>query len=277
MSTTHQPMTIPNLTLNNGAKMPQIGFGTWQIKQQKLCKEMVTEALSAGYRHIDTAQIYSNEQYVGEAVQESSLEREDLFITTKISVHNFLRVEKSFEQSLQRLDMDYVDLLLLHYPVTGLRAGAWKKLEDIHKSGQAKAIGVSNYTIRHLKQLLSTSMVKPAVNQVELHIFLQQPELLAYCEENGIVVQAYSPLAHGQGLDNIALDVLAQKYGKTPAQIMLRWCIEVGTAPLPKSATPERIKENIDIFDFELEIEDIQKIQQLERGLRTCWDPTRTP
>jgi diketogulonate reductase-like aldo/keto reductase len=277
MDTTKDPMIIPKIPLNTGAEMPQIGFGVWQIKRHDECVAAVSEAFATGYRQVDTAQIYGNEAYVGEAVRESGLPRDEVFITTKISVHNFMRVEKSFDQSLTRLNMEYVDLLLLHYPVAGLRIKAWQSLEDIHLAGKAKAIGVSNYTVRHLKQLMSTCRVKPAVNQVELHVFLQQPELLAFCEENGIVVQAYSPLAHGEGMDNKVLVGIAAKHGKTPAQIMLRWCIEVGTVPLPKSATLQRIHENIDIFDFELDIEDLQKIQQLDCNLRTCWDPTRTP
>ncbi|MDQ3123102.1 MAG: aldo/keto reductase [bacterium] len=274
---TNQTMNIPQVTLNTGANMPHIGFGVWQIKNREDCIMAVKEAIAAGYRHIDTAQIYGNEAYVGEAVQESGITREDMFITTKISIHNFLRVEKSFNSSLERLGMEYVDLLLLHFPVTVLRNSAWQHLEKIHHEGKAKAIGVSNYTIRHLKQLMSNSVIKPAVNQVELHVYLQQPELLEFCEDNGIVVQAYSPLAHGKGMDNETLQMIADKHGKTPAQIMLRWCVEVGTVPLPKSSTSERINENIEIFDFELDIEDIQKLQQLDQDMHTCWDPTRTP
>ncbi|MDQ3064979.1 MAG: aldo/keto reductase [bacterium] len=277
MHTTKETMTAPNVVLNTGSKMPQIGFGVWQIKGRNECVGAVGEALKAGYRHVDTAQIYGNEVYVGEAVNESGLERKELFITTKISVHNFMRVRKSFVQSLERLDMQYVDLLLLHFPVPGLRVKAWKHLEDIYQEGGAKAIGVSNYTVRHLKQLMISCRVKPAVNQVELHVFLQQPELVAFCEENGIVVQAYSPLAHAKGIDDKVLAEIAAKLNKTPAQIMLRWCIEAGTVPLPKSATPKRIHENMEIFDFELDIEDIQKIQQLDSNMRTCWDPTRSP
>lgn len=270
-------MAVPVVKLNTGAEMPQIGFGVWQITDRKKCVDSVLTAFAAGYRHVDTAQIYGNEAYVGEAVKSSGLPREDLFITTKISIRNFLNVKKSLAKSLENLSMDYVDLLLLHYPVSGLRGRAWSNLEDVHLAGKAKAIGVSNYTIRHLKQLLANCRIKPAVNQVELHVFLQQPELISFCEENGITVQAYSPLAHGQGLDNQVLAEIADKHNKTPAQIMLRWCLEVGAIPLPKSETPERIKENIGIFDFELDIEDMQKIQMLEQGLRTCWDPTRTP
>ncbi len=269
--------SIPAVTLNSGNKMPRIGFGLWQVKNRLECVDSIVRAAEAGYRHFDTAQIYGNEQFVGEALKAADIPREDVFLTTKISIHNFLRVQKSFDVSLEKLDTHYVDLLLLHFPVTGLRHNAWKRLERIYKDGLARSIGVSNYTIRHLEQLLDDCEVKPAVNQVELHVYLQQPELLAYCEEQGIAVQAYSPLAHGQGIDNDVLAEIAKKHGKTPAQVMLRWCVEVGATPLPKSTTPKRIKENIGIFDFELDIEDLKKIQKLERNLRTCWDPTKTP
>jgi diketogulonate reductase-like aldo/keto reductase len=270
-------MPVPDVKLNSGVKMPELGFGLWQIKDRNECISSVGVAVEAGYRHFDTAQIYGNEQYLAEGLKAANLPREESFITTKISVHNFLKVENSFAESLQKLETDYIDLLLLHYPVTALRSKAWKNLEQIHEAGQARSIGVSNYTIRHLKQLLEKCTVKPAVNQVELHVYLQQPELLAFCDEQGITVEAYSPLVHGQGMDNQALIEIGKKYGKSPAQIMLRWCIEAGTVPLPKSVTPKRIKENIDIFDFELSVEDLQQIQRLEKGLRTCWDPTRTP
>lgn len=272
-----RPMSVPEVTLNNSLLMPGIGFGVWQIKDREECISSVRTALEAGYRHIDTAQIYGNEQHVGEAVKTSGIDRKEIFITTKISIYNFLRVQKSFATSLDKLGTDYVDLLLLHYPVSKVRGKAWAKLEELNRAGKARSIGVSNYTIKHLTELLENCKIKPAVNQVELHVYLQQPELLAFCKEQGIVVEAYSPLAHGHGMDNPVLESIAKKYGKTPAQIMLRWCVEAGTVPLPKSATPKRIKENIDIFDFALTPEDMKKIEELEEGLRTCWDPTRTP
>lgn len=268
---------VPNVELNNGEQMPGLGFGLWQIKDYEECVRSVVQAAEAGYRHFDTAQIYGNEQWVGEGLKASDVPREDIFLTTKISIHNFLKVHKSFEGSLRKLQTDYVDLLLLHFPVSGVRGPAWKKLELLYDEGTVRSIGVSNYTIRHLKQLFASCAIKPAVNQVELHVFLQQPELLAFCEDNGIAVQAYSPLAHGYGMDNEVLQSIAKKHGKTPAQIMLRWCIEVGTTPLPKSVTPKRIKENIDIFDFELDVKDLQALQKLDKNLRTCWDPSKTP
>ena len=267
-------MDIPSTLLSSGASIPSIGFGLWKNKDRAECVASVVEAVKAGYRHFDTAQVYGNEEFLAEGLKQAGLGRKETFITTKIRVENFLRVNKSFEKSLENLQTDYVDLLLLHFPVTGLRGNAWKHLEQLHKDGKAKTIGVSNYTIRHLEHLLKDCEIKPAVNQVELHVFLQQPELLAYCKEQGIAVEAYSPLAHGQGIDDPALVEIGKKHGKTSAQVMLRWCIEAGTIPLPKSVTPERIKQNIDIFDFKLDDEDMAKIKGLEKNMRTCWDPT---
>jgi diketogulonate reductase-like aldo/keto reductase len=267
-------MKIPSTKLSENVLIPNVGFGLWKNKDEAECIESVKMAVKAGYRHFDTAQAYGNEQFLAEGLKQAGLDRKDVFITTKIKVENFLRVEKSFEKSLENLQTDYVDLLLLHFPVTILRHSAWKMVEEIHKEGKAKTIGVSNYTIKHLTHLLEECEIKPAVNQVELHVFLQQPELLAYCDEQGIAVEAYSPLAHGNGLDDPVLAEIGTKYGKTPTQIMLRWCLEAGTIPLPKSTHKDRIEQNIDIFDFRLDDEDMAKIKGLERDMRTCWDPT---
>jgi diketogulonate reductase-like aldo/keto reductase len=269
-------MNVPRLKFNSGTEIPQVGLGLWKVKKEKECKAAVAAGLEAGYRHFDTAQYYENEQFVGTVIAESSVPREEIFITTKIANHNFdpNRLAPSFEESLKKLQTDYVDLLLLHFPVSGLRQAAWKQLEGFAGDGRAKAIGVSNYTIRHLEELLAESEVVPAVNQVELHVFLQQPELVEFCQKRDILVEAYSPLAHGHGLDDPVLQELAKKHGKSTAQIMLRWCVEIGTVPLPKSIHPERIRENIEIFDFTLDAEDMAKLKTLDRGLRTCWDPT---
>jgi diketogulonate reductase-like aldo/keto reductase len=262
--------------LNNGRTIPPIGFGLWKVKDRDTCIASINIALAAGYRHFDTAQAYDNESFVGEAVAASSVPRSDLFITTKISVENITlgRVTTSFEKSLKQLHTDYADLLLLHFPVTLRRGAAWSKLEEIQKAGGAKSIGVSNYTIRHLEELLAKCSIPPAVNQVELHVYLQQPELLEFCNKHNIIVEAYSPLAHGQGLDNPVLTEIAAKHHKTPGQIMIRWCLEAGTVPLPKSVTPERIKSNIDVFDFSLDADDMSKLASLDSDQRTCWDPT---
>lgn len=270
---------IPMLTLNDGYKIPQIGLGLWQIKNPKEFKQAFEESVKAGYRHFDTAQFYANEGMLGDAWTASSLKREDIYITTKINLSNFGkgRTLKSTNESLEKLKTDYIDLLLLHFPVTGLRKGSWLALEELQKEGKVHSIGVSNYTIRHLEDMKKYARVVPAVNQVELHVFLQQPELLKYCKDNGIVVEAYSPLAHATDMKDSTVKMIAKKYNKTYAQIMLRWCIENDLVVLPKSVTPERIKENISIFDFSLDSGDIKQIKAIDRNGRTTWDPTLVP
>ncbi|MBI2009332.1 aldo/keto reductase [Candidatus Saccharibacteria bacterium] len=272
-------MAIPSLKMNTGAKIPQVGLGLWIVLPGFVAKKAVRSALDADYRHFDTAQAYHNEQHLGAALKESGIDRGEVFITTKIRTTNLGSddIIPSFEKSLDKLQTDYVDLLLIHFPVTETRKAAWQKLEEIHKSGRAKAIGVSNYMVSHLEELLKECTVKPAVNQVELHVFLQMTELVDYCKKKGIIVEAYSPLAHGHGMDDPVLQKIAKKHGKTTAQIMLRWCLEIGTVPLPKSTHKDRIKENIDIFDFKLDIGDMAELKKLDRGFRTCWDPTNVP
>lgn len=272
-------MSIPSISLSLGKQIPQLGLGLWKVKDEQECKQAVAWALELGYQHFDTAQLYGNEAFLGAALQESKIPRKEIFITTKIWLDNFLpgRLTHSFEKSLENLQTDYVDLLLLHFPVPVLRHRAWRKLEEIYQSGQAKSIGVSNYTIRHLEHLLKDCSVKPAVNQVELHIFLQQPELVTFCRDHDIVVEAYSPLAHARDMDNPTLTEIAKKHDKTSAQIMLRWCIEQGFVAIPKSVHKERLQQNIDIFDFKLDQDDHKKIKQLDQNLRTTWDPTHTP
>lgn len=264
------------IQLNSGHTIPPIGLGVWKVKDRDECVGAVGAALEAGYRHIDTAQAYGNETFVGEAIGASELARDQIFVTTKIRTENIIigNIEGSFEHSLANLKTDYVDLLLLHFPATLRRQPAWPKMEKILESGRAKSIGVSNYTIRHLEELLATAKTPPAVNQVELHIYLQQPELLEFCKKHNIVVEAYSPLVHGRDHDNPVLANIAQKHGKTTAQIMLRWCIEHGAVPLPKSVHPERIKANFDVFDFSLDPDDLTRLATLNSNLRTCWDPT---
>ncbi len=262
--------------LSNGVEIPQIGLGLWKNVLPNVVNKSVKSALDAGYTHFDSAQIYLNEGFLGKALAKSGTKREEVFITTKVWNGNQPdgKLQKSILKSLKKLDTDYIDLLLLHFPVTKTRARAWELLEEAYEKKQARAIGVSNYTVRHLEELLKTCKVKPMVNQVELHVFLQQPELLAYCKENGIVVEAYSPIAHGNGLDDPALVEIAKKHSKSTAQIMIRWCIEVGAVPLPKSTHEERIKQNIDVFDFKLDSSDMKKLKGLDKNLRTCWDPT---
>jgi len=272
-------MKIPSLKLVDGYSIPQVGLGLWQNTDQNQFNAAVEAALAAGYRHFDSAQAYNNEQFLGDAWKKSSKRREELFLTTKISVQNFLhkKVHASFEESLNKLQTDYVDLLLLHFPVTILRKKAWKALEEIHQSGGARSIGVSNYTIRHLEEMQDYTKTKPVVNQVELHVFLQQPELVKYCRDNNIVIEAYSPLAHGTPMDNEVIAGIAKKHGKTYAQVMLRWLLQQDFVILPKSVTPSRIQENIDLFDFELNEEDLAKLAEQDRDLRTCWSPVHVP
>lgn len=269
-------MTVPDIKMSNGKTVPQIGLGLWLNKDEQECKSAVNYALEAGYRHFDSAQIYANEQFLGTALKESGIARSEVFITTKIWNDNLWwdGFDPSFDESLEKLQTDHVDLLLIHFPVTNQRRPAWYKMEEKFKRGQAKAIGVSNYTVTHLKELLSECSVKPVVNQVELHVFLQQPELVTYCQENDIVLEAYSPLAHGYSMDDPLLQQVADKHGKTTAQIMIRWCIELGFVVLPKSVSKDRIQQNIDVFDFVLDSDDMAKLKTLDRDFRTAWDPT---
>lgn len=270
---------MKNIELSSSTTIPQLGFGTWLIKDEKECKDAIKIALETGYRHIDTAQIYENEQFIGEEISESKIPRNELFLTTKIWNENMYwdDIFSSFEESLRKLQTDYVDLLLLHFPVTELRRPAWRRMEDLFSSGKVKSIGVSNYTIAHLEELLSECKVKPSVNQIELHVFLQQPELVKFCKDNGIAIEAYSPLAHGYLVEDPVLKKIAEKHKKTLAQIMLRWCLDQDFITLPKARGRDHIQENFDVFDFRLDEGDLKEISKLDRDLRTCWDPTRVP
>lgn len=267
---------MKKIKLNNGTEIPELGLGLWRMRNKGECIQAVKDALELGYRHFDTAQIYGNEAFLGEALKQSKVPRKEIFITTKIYNDNMWweDIDGSFDESLKNLQTDYVDLLLLHFPVTELRRPAWQKMQNYAREGRARAIGVSNYTIGHLEELLRECSIKPAVNQVELHVYLQQPELVKYCKDNDILVEAYSPLAHGEEINNPVLEKIGKKYGKSPAQVMIRWCVEQGTVPLPKSTHKDRIKENMDVFDFKFDAEDKKALAGLERNFRTCWDPT---
>jgi diketogulonate reductase-like aldo/keto reductase len=272
-------MSVPLLQLSDGHTIPQVGLGTWKIKDSAEHKAAFQAAIEAGYRHIDTAQAYDNEQFLGAEWQKSSLKREELFITTKIAVQNFgkHKAARSFAESLERLQTDYVDLLLLHFPVPVLRKKTWQALEEIQANGQAKSIGVSNFTIRHLQEMESYAKVMPVINQVELHVFLQQPELIKYCQSNNIVVEAYSPLARAHETNNETIKQIAAKHNKTYAQVMLRWLIEQVLVVIPKSVNPSRIQENIDIFNFQLDGSDMEALKQEDKNLRICWSPVHVP
>lgn len=272
-------MKVPSLKLADGHSIPQVALGLWHNKDHSEFDTAFEAALAAGYRHFDSAQAYGNEQFLGAAWRRSGLKREEFFITTKIAVQHFGRnkAKRSFEESLQKLQTEYVDLLLLHFPVTLLRKKTWQALEEIQAAGQAKTIGVSNYTIRHLEEMKGYAKVLPAVNQVELHVFLQQPELVKYCHDNDIVVEAYSPLAHAKAMDNTAIANIAKKHNKSYAQIMLRWLIQQDLVILPKSVTPSRIQANIDVFDFQLDDEDLAALAKQDQNLHTAWSPVHVP
>lgn len=272
-------MLTPQLRMNDDNKIPQVGLGLWQVKDEVEFNTSFSAGVEVGYRHFDSAQAYGNEQFLGAAWKASGLKREDIFITTKIRVENMTigHTTQSFEKSLKNLQTDYVDMILLHFPVTIVRKKAWKQLEKIHAAGQARSIGVSNYTVKHLEEMKEYAKITPAVNQVELHVFLQQPELIDYCRSNNIVVEAYSPLAHAREMDEPVIQEIAKKHSKSYAQVMLRWCIQKNLVVLPKSVNPERVRQNIDIFDFELDDEDMTQLTKLDKDLRTCWDPTHIP
>jgi diketogulonate reductase-like aldo/keto reductase len=216
---------------------------------------------------------------LGKAWKDSGVKREDIFITTKINIKNFSKKKllSSFEESLEKLNSDYVDLLLLHFPVPVLRKNAWAGLEEIKESKKAKSIGVSNYTIRHLEELFKYTKVRPVINQVELHVFLQQPELRQFCKDNNIQVEAYSPLARVHILDNPVVQKIADKHDKTYTQVMLRWLIDNDLVIIPKSVTPKRIKENIDLFDFKLDTTDLKELKEIDLDKRFCWSPVHVP
>jgi len=272
-------MKVPMLRLADGNAIPQIALGTWQSTDELEFQTAFQAAIEAGYRHFDTAQAYGNEQFLGSAWRGSGLKRDELFITTKIAVQHFGydKAKRTFAESLQKLQTDYVDLLLLHFPVPVLRKKTWQALEELHAAGTARSIGVSNYTVRHLEEMDSYAKVKPVVNQVELHVFLQQPELIKYCQQHDIVVEAYSPLARSRVMDNAVIAEIAKQHHKTYAQIMLRWLLEQDLVILPKSVTPERIRQNIDILNFKLDDKDHEQLAALDQDLRTCWSPVHIP
>lgn len=262
-------------TLNNTIKMPWLGFGVFQVQDGQEVEQAVRWALKAGYRSIDTAAIYGNELGVGKAIQESGVKRDDIFLTTKVWNEDLRkrRTLEAFNDSLERLGTDYVDLCLIHWPVKGCYKDAWKTLEDIYKSGKVKAIGVSNFLVNHLEDILADGHITPAVDQVEFHPYLRQPNLLTFCKKHNIQLEAWSPLMRGKILTVPEILKLADKYQKTSAQIVLRWDLQHGVVTIPKSVHRERIFENIQIFDFELLPEHMALLDQLDQGNRIGPDP----
>ncbi|RFA19878.1 aldo/keto reductase [Subtercola boreus] len=268
--------TAPQITLNDGHSIPQVGLGVYKVTDAEAV-DAIGVALENGYRHIDTATLYENEVGVGEALRRADVPRAEIFVTTKVfqDRHGYDEARRSFDESLERLQLDYVDLFLIHWPAPrqNLYVETWRALEKIQADGLARSIGVSNFHTHHLDRLAAEASVVPSVNQVELHPWLPQAELRAYDDAHGIVTEAWSPLARGRVLENVVLDRLAAKYGTTPAQIVIRWHVQLGNVVIPKSVTPSRIASNIDVFGFELDADDLALISKLESGERTGRDP----
>ena len=262
-------------TLNNGLTMPYLGFGVYQVNEGNEVENAVKFALETGYRSIDTATVYGNELGVGTAIKESGIAREDIFLTTKVWNDDLRkkRTLKAFEESLEKLQTDYVDLYLVHWPVAGFYKEAWQAMEEIYASGRAKAIGVSNFLVHHLEDILSDGKVVPAVNQIEFHPYLVQPELLKFCQSNQIQVEAWSPLMQGHIVSVPTINDMAKKYNKSEAQIVLRWDLQHDVVTIPKSVNPKRIIENMQIFDFELSQEDMDTLDALDKGKHFGPDP----
>ncbi|MGH7854414.1 MAG: aldo/keto reductase [Candidatus Binatia bacterium] len=293
-------MIDARLALNDGSEIPQLGLGVWRIPNDRKCERAVLTAFEAGYRHIDTASFYGNEESVGAAIRASGISREEIFVTTKLWNSDHASPERALETSLSRLKLNYIDLYLIHYPVPQ-RLRSWRALEKLQQQGKARSIGVSNFTIGHLTELLAQTDTVPAVNQVEFHPYLYQRELLEFCVARGIVVEAYSPLTQGERLSDRKLVAVAKKYPKaslspasrtklsfmsgasrgdgtkSTAQILIRWAIQHNLVVIPKSANPSRIRENAEVFDFAITDEDMQTLDSFNENLRTCWDPTNAP
>ncbi|KAF9529226.1 NADP-dependent oxidoreductase domain-containing protein [Crepidotus variabilis] len=274
-------MSLPKLALNSivtlptGHPMPLLGFGVYQNYDTKAS---VLEAFKAGYRHIDSAQAYKNEAHVGEAVRESGLNREDVFITTKCASkqHGYDNATKGVDNSLEQLGTDYIDLFLIHDPLSGKvkRIETYKALLEAKAAGKIRSVGVSNYNVKHIEEIKAAGYEAPAVNQIELHPFCQQKEIVEYCKTNNIVVEAYCPLVRGE-MDNVVIKEVAAKYNRNPAQVLIRWSLQRGFIPLPKSATPSRIQSNAAVYDFELAEEDLRKLDDLDQGKAGAisWNP----
>jgi 2,5-diketo-D-gluconate reductase A len=264
-------MSVPNIQLNDGHSIPQLGFGVFQVDPEETAPA-VREALEVGYRHIDTAEMYGNERGVGEAIRASGLDRGELYVTSKLNngFHRPDDARRAFGRTLAELGLEYVDLFLIHWPLPTLYDGdfvsTWQTLEEFRQDGRARSIGVSNFQVEHLERLAAETDTVPAVNQIELHPYLLNAAVRAYDEAHGIATEAWSPIAQGEVLDDPVITEIAERVGRTPAQVVLRWHIQRGNIVFPKSVTPERIRENFEIFDFELESGDIEQIAGLDRG-----------
>jgi 2,5-diketo-D-gluconate reductase A len=269
--------TVPTIRLNNGVEIPQLGFGVYQVPPEDTA-DAVSTALEIGYRHIDTAEMYGNEKGVGEAVARSGIDRGEVFVTSKLN-NGFHRRDdalRAFDQSLGDLGFEYLDLFLIHWPLPGIDVDyieTWKAMEEIYASGRCRAIGVSNFQAHHLRRLFSQAQVRPAVNQIEVHPYLTQEELRAFDADHEIVTEAWSPIAQGKVLGDPAIVAIAERLGRTPAQVVLRWHVQRGDVVFPKSVSRQRMQENVELFDFELGTDDMATLTGLDRGERTGPDP----
>jgi 2,5-diketo-D-gluconate reductase A len=269
-------ISVPTLHIAGSDTIPQLGFGVFQVPPEDTA-DVVRTALVTGYRHIDTAAMYRNEEGVGEATRSAGVERDDVFVTTKLpnDSHGREATRRALDTSLARLDYDYVDLYLIHWPLPGKDqyVETWQTFVELHQEGLARAIGVSNFQPHHLQRIIDETGVTPAVNQIELHPYLQQAELRDFHREHGILTEAWSPIAQGGVLEDPVITGMAEDLGRSPAQIVLRWHIEIGNVVIPKSVTPSRIEENFYLFSFELGEDRLAQIAELDRGERTGFDP----
>jgi 2,5-diketo-D-gluconate reductase A len=269
--------TVPTIALNNGVSIPQLGFGVFQVPPEET-KEATLTALEVGYRHIDTAQMYGNEEGVGQAIRESGIPRDEIFVTSKLNngFHAHDDALKAFDGTLDTLGLDTVDLFLIHWPLPGIDVDfveTWKALEEVYRDGRARSIGVSNFQPAHLRRIVQEAEIVPAVNQIEVHPYLTQDDVRAVNAEHGVATEAWSPIAQGLVLDNPVVTGLATDKGKTPAQVVLRWHVQRGDIVFPKSVTRSRVEENFDIFDFELTEGEMGTITALNKDERTGPDP----
>ena len=269
------------IRLNNGVEIPRLGLGVYRAAAGAETRNAVLWALEAGYRHVDTAAAYGNEADVGRAIRESGIPRANVFVTTKLwnDDHGYDAALAAFDASLERLGFDYVDLYLIHWPVPELRLESWRALERLYEEGRARAIGVSNYMVQHLEELLAHCTVVPAVNQIELTpwSWRTRRDVVELCRAHGIALEAYSPLTKGRRLDDPVLRTVAERVGRTPAQVLIRWALQRDLIVIPKSANRGRIRENADVFDFTLSPADMERLEALDEGLVTGWDPTSAP
>ena len=267
------------VSLSDGNSMPLLGLGTWAAQPGGETRDAVAFALETGYRHIDTAKMYGNEQDVGEAVRQSSIPRQEIFVTTKLwdSDQGYQSANNAFDRSMDQLGLEYIDLYLIHWPVEKLRNDSWRALNEIKESGRTRSIGVSNFSHKHLQELYSYSDIRPVVNQIELSPFLQQPLIASFCRSENIQLTGYCPLAKGRRFDEPVLADIAEQHGKSPAQVMIRWALQNRQAVIPKSSNPKRIVQNADIFDFQIGVDEMVRLDGLDDDSRYCLDPLSMP